>query len=92
MPRFIVRLHNASAVRKNLTTFPFAGQWRERKDSVLSLSRGEKMWCATATNEAARQTGYPTEESGAPAASGFEDATLSLPDVQRASLDANQAG
>jgi hypothetical protein len=38
MPRFIVRLHNASAVRKNLTAFPFTGQWRESKDSVLSLS------------------------------------------------------
>jgi hypothetical protein len=50
------------------------------------------MWCATATNEAARQSGYPTEESGAPAASEFGEATLSLPDLQRASLDADQAG
>ncbi|AJZ56361.1 hypothetical protein OI25_7828 (plasmid) [Paraburkholderia fungorum] len=50
------------------------------------------MWCATATNKAARQTGYPTEPSGAPAASEFGDATLSLSDLQRASLNANQAG
>lgn len=91
MPRVVARQHNASAVRKNLTASPFTSMSREWQDSVPSLSRGEEMWCSTAMSEATRQTRYPTEESTRTAASEFGAATLLLQDLQRASLDANQA-